>query len=75
MRILNFFIFLFLGISAFLGAFGNGAWRKVTVSQAGELAGAGVKILGFFVVGEMVGKGSIIGYQIPGTDSALSGGH
>ena len=44
----------------------NGAWKKVTLSQVGTLAGEGAKILGFFVVGEMVGRGSIVGYNIPG---------
>lgn len=62
------------GYSSFLGSFANGAWRKVTLSQSLELLGQGIQIGGFFLVGEMIGKGSIIGYQIPGTDNAVKGG-
>ena len=54
------------GIGRFFSAFSSGAWKQVTVRQAAELAGEGVKIGGFFYIGEMIGKGSIIGYQIPG---------
>ncbi|KAJ3049432.1 hypothetical protein HK097_009573 [Rhizophlyctis rosea] len=61
------------GISNFTSAFKNGAWKKVTVRQVGQLAAEGVVISGFFLVGEMIGKGSIIGYQIPGTDHFLDG--
>jgi hypothetical protein len=54
------------GIGRFVSAFTNGAWKQVTVRQAAQLAGEGIKIGGFFYVGEMIGKGSVIGYQIPG---------
>ena len=54
------------GISNFTSAFKNGEWKKVTVRQVGQLAAEGVVISGFFLVGEMIGKGSIIGYHIPG---------
>ncbi|KAJ3043318.1 hypothetical protein HDV00_005321 [Rhizophlyctis rosea] len=65
------------GISNFYNAFKTGAWRKVTLRQAGEVAGEGVKITGFFIVGEMIGRGSIIGYHIPGTFNTgeEDGGH
>lgn len=45
----------------------SGAWRTVTVKQAAEFVGEGIKFGGFFLVGEMIGRGSIIGYQIEGT--------
>ncbi|KAJ3300073.1 hypothetical protein HK104_004795 [Borealophlyctis nickersoniae] len=56
------------GLTNFYQTFTNGAWKKVTVRQAGQILGEGVKIGGFFLVGEMIGKGSVIGYQIPGTE-------
>ncbi|KAI9337681.1 mitochondrial ATP synthase g subunit-domain-containing protein [Zopfochytrium polystomum] len=62
-----------LGFSNFYTAFTNGAWKKVTVAQAGQLAAAGVTVYGFFLVGEMIGRGSIIGYDVPGSGHA--GGH
>jgi hypothetical protein len=49
-----------------LTAFQTGAWKKVTLGQVGTLAGEGLKIGGFFWVGEMLGRGSIVGYTIPG---------
>ncbi|KAJ3176445.1 hypothetical protein HDU87_005314 [Geranomyces variabilis] len=66
------------GISNFAAAFRNGAWKKVTLRQTGQLAIEGVKVSGFFLVGEMIGRGSVIGYQIPGADNhddAEAGGH
>lgn len=58
-------------------------WRAVKISDLFIVAGEGIKIYGFdlllktgfFLFGEMIGKGSIIGYQIPGTDHAVGGGH
>ncbi|KAJ3219903.1 hypothetical protein HDU67_008432 [Dinochytrium kinnereticum] len=55
-----------LGIANFISGFQNGAWKKVTLRQAGSLVGSGVTIYGFFLVGEMIGRGSVIGYDIPG---------
>ena len=55
------------GITAFMNGLTNGAWKKVTLGQAGQFIGETVKIGGFFLIGEMIGRGSIIGYQIPGT--------
>ncbi|KAJ3023619.1 hypothetical protein HKX48_002168 [Thoreauomyces humboldtii] len=54
------------GITGFYSAFRNGAWKKVTLRQTGQLAIEGVKISGFFLAGEMLGRGSVIGYQIHG---------
>ncbi|KAJ3291025.1 hypothetical protein BCR33DRAFT_719038 [Rhizoclosmatium globosum] len=51
----------------------NGAWKKVTVREAGQVVGAGVTVYGFFLVGEMIGRGSLVGYKIPG--AAATGGH
>ncbi|KAJ3116484.1 hypothetical protein HDU96_009569 [Phlyctochytrium bullatum] len=56
-----------LGIANFFAAFQNGAWKKVTLKQAGSLAASGVTIYGFFLAGEMIGRGSVIGYHIPGS--------
>ena len=42
----------------------TGAWKKVTVKQVGKMAGEGVKIAGFFILGEMIGRRSIIGYDV-----------
>ncbi|KAJ3109857.1 hypothetical protein HDU97_000087 [Phlyctochytrium planicorne] len=56
-----------LGIANFIAAFQNGAWKKVTLSQVGTLAAQGVTIYGFFLAGEMIGRGSVIGYDIPGS--------
>jgi hypothetical protein len=45
----------------------SGQWRNVSLKQAGEFVTEGIKIGGFFLVGEMIGRGSVIGYQIEGT--------
>ncbi|KAI8908473.1 hypothetical protein EDD86DRAFT_207762 [Gorgonomyces haynaldii] len=58
------------GIAKFISAFSNGQWRNVTIRQTFQLAAEGLKIYGFFLVGEMIGKGSVVGYQIPGNESA-----
>ena len=55
------------GITGFLNGITSGAWRKTTIKEAGQFLAEGVKIGGFFLVGEMIGRGSVIGYQIPGT--------
>ena len=54
------------GLGGFISALTNGSWKKVTLRQVGKLSIEGIKIYGFFLVGEMIGRGSIIGYQIPG---------
>ncbi|TPX69724.1 hypothetical protein CcCBS67573_g06764 [Chytriomyces confervae] len=55
-----------VGYGKFFATFQNGAWKKVTVREAGQVFGAGVTIYGFFLVGEMVGRGNLVGYKIPG---------
>jgi hypothetical protein len=55
------------GITGFLNGLTSGAWRKTTLKEAGQYLQEVVKIGGFFLVGEMIGRGSVIGYQIPGT--------
>ncbi|KAJ3196158.1 hypothetical protein HK101_009898 [Irineochytrium annulatum] len=52
------------GIAQIISSFQNGAWKKVTLSQAGSMVAQGITIYGFFLVGEMVGRGSIIGYHV-----------
>ena len=42
----------------------TGSWKKVTVGQVGRVLGEGAKITGFFVVGEMIGRRSIVGYNV-----------
>ncbi|KAJ3383921.1 hypothetical protein HDU84_003280 [Entophlyctis sp. JEL0112] len=44
----------------------NGAWKKITVKEAAQFVGSGITVGGFFLVGEMVGRGSVVGYKIPG---------
>ncbi|KAI9332075.1 hypothetical protein BDR26DRAFT_869604 [Obelidium mucronatum] len=51
----------------------NAAWKKATVREAGQLLGAGVTVYGFFLAGEMLGRGSLVGYKVPG--AASKGGH
>ncbi|KAI8615888.1 hypothetical protein BC830DRAFT_1120467 [Chytriomyces sp. MP71] len=62
-----------IGYGKFFAHFQNGAWKKVTVREAGHVLGAGATIYGFFLAGEMVGRGSLVGYKIPGAQS--HGGH
>ncbi|KAI8826071.1 uncharacterized protein EV422DRAFT_563880 [Fimicolochytrium jonesii] len=65
-----------VGLSNFYGAFKTGAWKKVTLRDVGQLSLEGIKIGGFFLVGEMIGRGSVIGYQIHGADNLDGeGGH
>jgi F-type H+-transporting ATPase subunit g len=45
-------------------SFQTGAWKKVTVGQVGKMAAEGAKIGGFFIVGEMIGRRSIVGYDV-----------
>ncbi|KXS20145.1 hypothetical protein M427DRAFT_403203 [Gonapodya prolifera JEL478] len=54
------------GLSGFFGAFRTGTWRYVTVRDAAALAARGVEIAGFFYVGEMIGRRSVIGYNVEG---------
>ncbi|KAJ3339999.1 hypothetical protein HDU93_007548 [Gonapodya sp. JEL0774] len=54
------------GVTGFFNAFKNGTWRYVTVRDATSLAARGVEIAGFFYVGEMIGRRSLIGYNIEG---------
>ncbi|KAJ3406355.1 hypothetical protein CcCBS67573_g01053 [Chytriomyces confervae] len=55
-----------VGYGKFIATFQNGAWKKVTVREAGQVFGAGVTVYGFFLVGEMIGRGNLVGYKIPG---------
>lgn len=54
------------GVSAFMASIATGTWKQLTLRQVGHVAGEGVKIAGFFYVGECIGKRSLIGYQLPG---------
>jgi hypothetical protein len=45
-------------------SFQTGAWKKVTVGQVGKMVGEGAKITGFFVIGEMIGRRSVVGYDV-----------
>ncbi|KAJ3416874.1 hypothetical protein HDV05_008459 [Chytridiales sp. JEL 0842] len=60
------------GYANFFTALQNGAWKKVTLSEVGSLVAGGVTVYGFFLAGEMIGRGSFVGYHIPG---AAAGGH
>ncbi|TPX62831.1 hypothetical protein PhCBS80983_g00181 [Powellomyces hirtus] len=63
------------GLTNFYGALKSGAWKKVTLAQVGQLTVEGVKVGGFFLAGEMIGRGSVIGYQIHGADNHDGEGH
>ncbi|TPX32215.1 hypothetical protein SmJEL517_g04626 [Synchytrium microbalum] len=54
------------GYASFISAFQNGSWRNVTIKQAAGVAAKGVEVVGFFVVGEMIGRQHVVGYDIPG---------
>lgn len=54
------------GIGRFFTAFQTGAWKKVTVKETVYLTGQIATVGGFFVLGEMIGRKSVIGYNIPG---------
>ncbi|KAI8847407.1 hypothetical protein BC829DRAFT_396525 [Chytridium lagenaria] len=55
-----------LGIANFISAFQNGAWKKVTLRQAGTPSCSRNHHLWLLPCGEMIGRGSVIGYEIPG---------
>ncbi|XP_041373601.1 ATP synthase subunit g, mitochondrial-like [Gigantopelta aegis] len=44
----------------------TGKWKKLTVREAWLNTVVGMEIMFWFFVGEIIGKGSIIGYNIPG---------
>lgn len=53
--------------NALLAAARNGNYRNVSVKQALINTAIGVEILCWFFVGEVIGKGSLIGYgNVPG---------
>ncbi len=47
-------------------SFQTGAWKKVTVKEATYLSAQIGTIAGFFFVGEMIGRGNALGYDVPG---------
>jgi hypothetical protein len=47
-----------------LNALTSGGWKKTTLNEFKELTGLGITIGGFFLVGEMIGRRSIIGYNV-----------
>lgn len=54
------------GLKNFYASVMNGTWRTVPIKDAASYLFEGIKILGFFCVGEMIGRGSVVAYQIPG---------
>ncbi|RKP01529.1 hypothetical protein CXG81DRAFT_5823, partial [Caulochytrium protostelioides] len=54
------------GYSNFVAGFRNGAWKKLTIAEVGSLVFAGITVGGFFWVGEMIGRRSVVGYDVPG---------
>ena len=54
------------GIGRFFTSFQTGAWKKVTLLEAGYLAGQIGTIGGFFFLGEMIGRRNPSGYAIAG---------
>jgi hypothetical protein len=57
------------GLTKFTEAFTNGQWKNVTIKETLQLLTEAVKIGGFFLVGEMIGRRSIVGYDIKGSQA------
>lgn len=53
-------------LGSFFSATQNGAWKAITLAQVGRGLLETVKIGGFFYVGEMIGRRSLVGYDIEG---------
>ncbi|KAI9032146.1 mitochondrial ATP synthase g subunit-domain-containing protein [Hyaloraphidium curvatum] len=54
------------GLVGFFRSFSTGTWRNVSVGQLRSMAARGLEVLGFFTVGEMIGRRNIIGYKVEG---------
>ncbi|GFR87936.1 ATP synthase subunit g, mitochondrial [Elysia marginata] len=54
------------GISNLVTSYKTGAYKKLTVREAWLNTLIGAEIFFWFIAGECIGKGSIIGYNIPG---------
>ncbi|CAL1527762.1 unnamed protein product [Lymnaea stagnalis] len=55
-----------VGIQKLIVSGTTGKWRHLTVKEAWLNTLVGAEILFWFFAGECIGKGSIIGYNIPG---------
>lgn len=56
----------FGALKNFFGSFQNGTWRNVKLAEVRTMAARGVEVLGFFTIGEMIGRKNIIGYKVEG---------
>merc|ERR1712062_462942 len=54
------------GIGNIIKSYRTGAYRNLTVQDAWRNTLVGAEIFFWFIAGECIGKGSIIGYNIPG---------
>jgi len=54
------------GFSNLVNAVKTQKWRTVTVKEATVNTLVTAEVLFWFYIGECIGKGSIVGYQIPG---------
>jgi hypothetical protein len=54
------------GIARFFTSFQTGAWRSVTLKQAGFLGLQLSTVAGFFFAGEAIGRRNLAGYKLPG---------
>ena len=52
------------GIANFFGSFQTGAWKKVTVKESVYLASQVATVGGFFFLGEAIGRGNLLGYDV-----------
>merc|ERR1711976_96997 len=55
------------GFNDLLNSAKTGKWKQLTMRQAWLNTLVGIEIACWFFVGECIGKGSIVGYQVPGT--------
>ena len=52
------------GVANFFTTFQTGAWKKVTVKESVYLASQIATVGGFFFIGEAIGRGNLLGYDI-----------
>jgi len=51
-------------IKGLVAAARQGKWKTVTVKQATVNACIGIEVACWFFIGEIIGKGSVVGYQV-----------
>ncbi|CAD5114746.1 DgyrCDS3786 [Dimorphilus gyrociliatus] len=54
------------GLTQLINSAKSGKWKKFTVKEATVNTLVGIEVAMWFFIGECIGKGSLVGYQIPG---------